>query len=149
MVQKVMDNPTLFRHSKLKPSAQAVINHSYYLGQSLHMLSSSDEDSNFFRGVKLSRRDHTFSDTDDSSEDCLLADYDHDDASQPDIEFSDDYDLDDGLVLERVIYCDSGDESSLILTFSDNSCAAPEYVQYPSKCLTGIQNVSRNGREDL
>ena len=87
MVKKTMDNPALFRHSKIKPSAQAVINHSYYMGQSLLTLSnsSSDDESNFFSGVKLSSRESLASKNDDSN-------------------------LDDPSVLERVVYYDSGYE---------------------------------------
>ena len=44
MVKKAMDNPAFFRHSEIKPSVQAVINHSCYMGQSLLMLSHSNTD---------------------------------------------------------------------------------------------------------
>ena len=109
MVKKAMDNPALFRHSKIKPSAQAVINHSYYMGQSLLTLSnsSSDDESNFFSGVKLSSRESIASKNDDSS-------------------------LDDPSVLERVVYYDSGDESSSTLTYLSNLDALPVTVQYMS-----------------
>ena len=62
-----MKDPALLRHSKIRPSAQAVINHSYYLGQSLLMLShsrSSDDDSDSLSGVNLVDD----SDSDDDSE---------------------------------------------------------------------------------
>ncbi len=35
MIQKAMDNPALLQGSRTRPSAQAVINHSYWSNQSL------------------------------------------------------------------------------------------------------------------
>ena len=56
MIQKAMDNPALLQGSRRRPSAQAVINHSYWSNQSLLMLSNSESESggeDFLSGIQL------------------------------------------------------------------------------------------------
>jgi hypothetical protein len=60
MVEKATNNPALLQHHvKTRPSAQAVICHSYYNNQSLHSILGSvveiDEES-FFGGVRVVSR---------------------------------------------------------------------------------------------
>jgi hypothetical protein len=59
MIRKAMDNPALLRRSRVRPLAQAVINHSYWSNQSLLVLSNSDPESedNFLSGIQLVDRD--------------------------------------------------------------------------------------------
>ena len=55
MIQKAMDSPTPLRRSRARPSAQAVINHSYWSNQSLLVLSNSESESDeeLFSGIRL------------------------------------------------------------------------------------------------
>ena len=55
MIQKAMDSPTPLRRSRAHPSAQAVINHSYWSNQSLLVLSNSESESDeeLFSGIRL------------------------------------------------------------------------------------------------
>eukprot|EP01036_Dinobryon_divergens_P043766 gene43766-58322_t len=39
---RAMKNPAMFRQSKVRPSAQAIVSHSFWTRQSLLMLSGSD-----------------------------------------------------------------------------------------------------------
>ena len=169
MIRKAMDDPALLRHSKVRPSAQAVINHSHYFGQSLLMLSnssSSNVDSDSLSGVNLLDRDYTSSDSDSEdsdSEDDSESSYEpeltyldisaayltvpldvsagfvwnefhsnHQDIrswiEQQDAEYVGNV-SDDGSEIERVIYYDSGIESSVHSSF-DNSDAATAVIQY-------------------
>ena len=67
MIRKAMKNPAMFRQSKLRPSAQAVVNHSFWARQSLLMLSGSDpaDKAANLDGVKLVERDEYSSDSDE------------------------------------------------------------------------------------
>jgi hypothetical protein len=67
MIQKAMDiPPTPLRRSRARPSAQAVINHSYWSNQNLLMLSNSESESDeeFFSAIRLIDRCSDSSDDD-------------------------------------------------------------------------------------
>ena len=82
MVEKAMSNPALLQHHvKTKPSAQAVICHSYYANQCLHSLSGSVSETDeelFFRGVRTLSREETSEDEREYQEYDSSADYQND-----------------------------------------------------------------------
>ena len=82
MVEKATNNPALLQHHvKTRPSAQAVICHSYYNDQSLHSLSGSAayvDDKEYFRGVRILSREETSEDERDDHEYDSGADYKND-----------------------------------------------------------------------
>jgi hypothetical protein len=147
MIQKAMDSPTSLRRSRARPSAQAVINHSYWSNQSLLMLSNSESESDeeLFSGIQLIIDRCSDSSDDDSGpiDDIAYEFYDHgsDNVTIPDPVDSDlwieQWDIreeeeqlshghsndcstsGENSDIEVVMYYDSGDES--IISSSDSS----------------------------
>ena len=80
MIQKAMDSPTPLHRSRARPSAQTVINHSYWSNQSLLMLSNSESESDeeFLSGIRLIVRCSDWSDDDSSGpiDDIVYESYD-------------------------------------------------------------------------